>query len=71
MVGTGRGLMISGKEDEGPFPQELVPNAVIFPEDEPREAFTVTEFVPVPETIAMPAGKIQEKEVAFSMGNTE
>jgi hypothetical protein len=48
--------MIRGKEVDVPFPQELFPYTVIFPETATREALTVTEFVPLPETMVIPAG---------------
>ena len=67
----GNGFIVSGKVEEGPSPQELFPITVIFPETAINEAFTVTEFVPFPETIVIPEGNDHRYDVALLMGKTE
>ena len=54
MVGTGKALTVTAREEAVPFPQVPTPATVTLPEVEPKVRVMV--FVPVPAVMEAPAG---------------
>lgn len=64
-------FIVMANEEDVPEPQPLVPETVMFPDEEDPEKSTVIELVFEPEAIEAPDGSVQEYPVAPEIAPAE